>query len=238
MILLRTNIIYYEGDLVMTKIEPIKLTLARERLKKKKVFTLPMLETILKCSYRTCQTKLKMWKTYTSYNKNGRYYVLPEIPRFDKNGIWRYKDIAFSRHGNLKKTIIQLVNTSTAGLSGSELGNILGLSPQSFVHHFRGCSGICREKHGGVYIHFSDQPDKHKQQVQRRIADLVKVVKKDAVAESDAIIILVAIIKHHGIGLEDILMLPEIKKSKLSRLAIQNFMASHGLLKKTPVPKP
>lgn len=149
-----------------------------------------------------------------------------------------YGDIAFSRHGNLKNTIIQLVSTSTAGLSGSELGNILGLAPQSFVHHFRCCPGICREKHGGVYIHFSDQPDKHKQQVKRRIADLVQVVKKDTITEGDAIIILVAIIKHHRIGLEDILMLPEIKKSKLSRSAIQNFMEPHGLLKKTPDPKP
>lgn len=222
----------------MAKIEPTELTLARETLKKRKVFTLPMLETILKCSSRTCQTKLKMWKTYTSYNKNGRFYTLPEIPRFDKNGIWRYKDIAFSRHGNLKNTIIQLVSTSPAGLSGSELGNILGLAPQSFVHHFRCCPGICREKHGGVYIHFSDQPDKHKKQVKKRIADLVQVVEKDAVTEGDAIIILVAIIKHHGISLEDILILPEIKKSKLSRSAIQNFMESHGLLKKTPDPRP
>ncbi len=218
----------------MPKIEPAKLTLARETLKKKKIFTLPMLVRILECSSRTAQTKLKMWKTYTSYNKNGRYYTLPEIPRFDKNEIWRYKDIAFSRHGNLKKTIIQLINTSTSGLSGSELGNILGLAPQSFVHHFRDCPGICREKHGGVYIHFSDQPGKHKQQVQRRIAALVQVIKKDIITEGDAIIILVAIIKRHEISLEDILVLPEIKKSRLSRSVIENFMESHGLLKKTP----
>ena len=218
----------------MPKIEPTKLALARETLKKKKAFTLPMIVAILKCSSRTAQTKLKMWKTYTSYNKNGRYYTFPEIPRFDESGIWRYQDIAFSRHGNLKKTIIHLVNTSTSGLSGRELGNILGLAPQSFVHHFRDCPGICREKHGGVYIHFSDQPGKHKQQVQKRITALVQVIKKDTITEGDAIIILVAIIKHHGIGLEDILALPEIKKSRLSRSAIHNFMESHGLLKKIP----
>ncbi len=216
----------------MPKIEPAKLTLARETLKKKKVFTLPMLVAILKCSSRTGQTKLKIWETYTSYNKNGRYYTLPEIPRFDENGIWRYKDIAFSKHGNLKKTIIQLVSTSRTGFSGSELGNLLGLASQSFVHHFRDCPGICREKYGGVYIHFSDHPDKYKHQVQRRIAALVQVVKKDTITEGETIIILVAIIKHHGISLDDILALPEIKKSRLSRLAIQNFMESHGLLKK------
>ena len=170
----------------------------------------------------------------SSYNQNSKFYTFPEIPKFDSHGLWWYKDIAFSKHGNLKKTIIHLVTSSESGLNGRELGELLGLSSKNFIHHFRDCPGICREKHGGVYIHFSDKPGKHKQQVQRRIVDLVQVIKKDDITEGDAIIILAAIIKHHGIGLEDILELPEIKKNKLSRSAIQNFMESHGLLKKNP----
>ena len=46
--------------------------------------------------------------------------------------------------------------------------------------------------------------------------------------------ILVAIIKHHGISAEDILALSEIKKSKLSKQAIQGFLECHGLVKKIP----
>ena len=46
--------------------------------------------------------------------------------------------------------------------------------------------------------------------------------------------ILVAIIKHYGITTENILTLPEIKKSKLTKPAIQGFLEFHGLVKKIP----
>jgi hypothetical protein len=52
------------------------------------------------------------------------------------------------------------------------------------------------------------------------------------IADPEAIMILVAIIKHHGISAEDILTLPEIKKSKLTQPAIQGFLKYHGLEKK------
>ena len=45
--------------------------------------------------------------------------------------------------------------------------------------------------------------------------------------------ILAAIIKHHGISAEDILKLPEIRKSKLTQPVIQGFLKYHGLVKKT-----
>jgi len=219
----------------MPRIETADLAFARSTLKKEKIFTLPKLVEILQCSSRTGQTKLKMWNTYTSYNQNGKYYTLPEIPRFDEKGLWRFKNAAFSRHGNLKKTIIHLVNASTSGLSGSELGKILGLAPQSFVHHFRDVTGLRREKHGGVYVYFSDESNVYNKQVLERTSGTLPAL---AVSAGDAVMILVAIIKHHGISLEDILMLPEVKKSRLSKSAVQHFLYSHGLLKKNQATLP
>ena len=46
--------------------------------------------------------------------------------------------------------------------------------------------------------------------------------------------ILVAIIRQHGISAEDILALQEIKMSKMKLSNIQGFMEYHGLLKKNP----
>ncbi len=136
----------------MPVIDTQKIDMARSTVKKQKIFTLKKLVLILDCSTRTAQAKLKLWKAYTSYNQNGKYYTLPEIPQFDVYGIWRFKNAAFSKHGNLKKTIVHLVNTSPEGLTGRQIGELLGLSPQSFLHHFRNCPGICREKHAGVYV--------------------------------------------------------------------------------------
>lgn len=195
------------------------------------------LASLLGCSSRTAQAKLKLWKAYTSYNKNGKYYALPEIPHFDVNGLWRYKDITFSKHGNLKKTIVHLVTVSPAGLSGRELGELLRLSPQSFMHHFSKCPGIRRQKHEGVFVYFSDDDELYKKQARQKCSD----VRRSAVAtisDSEAIMILVAIINHYGISANVIMSLPEIKKSKLTLPAVQGFIEHHGLIKKNQVFKP
>ncbi len=219
----------------MSIIEAADLAFARSTLKKEKIFTLPALVEILQCSSRTGQTKLKMWKTYTSYNQNGKYYTLPEIPIFDEMGLWRFKNVAFSRYGNLKKTIIHMVGASTSGLSGRELGKILGLAPQSFVHHFRDVPGLRREKHGGVFVYFSGESNVYNKQVRERTSGTLPAL---ALSAGDAVMILVAVIKNHGISMEDILMLPEVKKSKLSKSVVQHFLYSHGLLKKNQATLP
>jgi hypothetical protein len=187
----------------------------------------------LGCSSRTAQTKLKLWKTYTSYNQNGKYYTLPEIPEFNQHGLWQYKNVAFSKHGNLKKTIVHLVSVSPAGLSGRQLGELLGLSPQSFLHHFRECPGIHREKHDGVFVYFSDNSEVLEKQVQQRNS-LISRSEMVTISDSEAVMILVAVIRHHDIAAEEILTLPEIKKSKMKLINIQGFMEYHGLLKKMP----
>jgi len=215
----------------MPRIDPETNKLAIATVKREKIFTLNMLVTILGCSSRTAQTKLKLWKSHTSYNQNGKYYTLPTVPEFDLNGLWRYKDAAFSRHGNLKKTVIHLVTSAPAGLSGRQLGELLRLSPQSFLHHFRECPGICREKHNGVYVYFADDTSVYESQVQQR-RSIVRRPPIVTISDPEAIMILTAIIKHHGISAEDILTLPEIKKSKLAKSAIQGFLEYHGLVKK------
>lgn len=214
-----------------------KIDFARTAVKKETIFTLDRLVSILDCSSRTAQAKLKLWKAHTSYNQNGKYYTLPEIPHFDTHGLWRHKNVAFSRHGNLKKTIIHLVTTSVAGLTGRQLGELLGLSPQSFLHHFRKCPGICRKKHDGVYVYFADDASVFERQVQQKRTS-IHLSCLVHITDPEAIMILVAIIKHHGISAEDILALPEIKKSKMKLTAIQGFLEYHGLVKKIPAPSP
>ena len=54
------------------------------------------------------------------------------------------------------------------------------------------------------------------------------------ISDPEAVMILVAIIKHHGMSAEDILALPEIRKSKMTKAAIQGFLEFHGLVKKIP----
>jgi len=222
---------------MMAIINSQKLDSARSIIKKEKIFTINKLVSILECSSRTAQAKLKLWKTYTSYNQNGKYYALPEIPHFNDYGLWRFKKAAFSKHGNLKKTIVHLVSSASDGLTGKQIGEIIRLSPQSFLHHFRKCPGIYREKHDGVYVYFSDDTLVYEIQVQKR-KSLISRSAAITLSDSKAVKILVAIIQQHSISAENILCQPEIKKSKLKLTQIQGFMEYHGLLKKIPDSRP
>jgi len=215
----------------MPVINPRKIDFAWSAVKKEKIFTLKQLVSILDCSSRTAQAKLKRWKAYTSYNQNGKYYSLPEIPDFDVYGLWRYQNAAFSKHGNLKKTIVHLITSAPAGLTGRQLGELLGLSARSFLHHFRNCPGVYREKYDGVYVYFADDALVYERQLQQR-RSIICQSPLVTITDMEAIMILVAIIKHHNITTEDILTLPEIKKSKLTKSAIWGFLKYHGLVKK------
>ena len=164
-------------------------------------------------------------------NQNGRYYALYNVPDFDQNDIWCFSGICFSKHGNLKKTIISLVNNSTNGLSGKQLGRRLNLTPQSFLHHFKSTPGIRREKHERVYVYFSDKPEVYNNQSALRYNSRNTYIHSP-LSNEDAIVILTSIIKHHSIELDNIMELPEIKKKKLSRNTIYTFMKEHDLLKK------
>jgi hypothetical protein len=85
--------------------------------KKKKLFVLEDLLEKLDCSVITVRRRLKKWNAISSYNKNGRYYTLSDIAKFDNNGLWICQDIGFSKNGNLTQTITQLISSSAAGFS-------------------------------------------------------------------------------------------------------------------------
>lgn len=201
-----------------------------------KVFTLDRLVSSLGCSVPSARVRLKQWRAYTSYNQNGRYYTLPTVPRFDEKGLWFYKDVFFCRYGNLRNTVVGLVHHSPSGLTGNEIGKLVRLSPRSFLHHFRNVRGIHREKIEGVYVYFSDDPVRYQDQVRQRWEVLSGTPK--SLTEADAVVLLSALIRHHGISEEEIMALPEIKTREISVFVIREFLNRHGLLKKTPVTTP
>ena len=220
----------------MTKFSKGKLKGVFNLLEDMKVFTLERLVNSLNCSIPTARLKLKQRGSYTSYNQNGRYYAMPATPCFDNNGLWHYEDICFSRYGNLKSTIVQLVERSPSGLTGKEIGALVRLDPRSFLHHFRNVKGIQREKTEGIYVYFSDNPVTYKQQ-RKRSSKLARHAGK-VLSGADAVVILSSLIRHHGICLEEIMALPEIRMHKISSAAIRDFLKRNGLVKKTPITKP
>jgi len=120
---------------------------ALEQFSRRKIVTIFQLVEWLKCSVITARRKLKRWQSYTSINKNGRYYTLPQIPVFDKNGLWKYQAVLFSKHGNLRQTIFALITDSDKGLSAVEIAELVDLvANSSFLSRFKSVPGKSAQK--------------------------------------------------------------------------------------------
>jgi len=126
--------------------------------RRRKVMTLEEVAKLVHSSLHTARRRLKDWRAYTSYNQNGRYYALPDVPEFDADGLWHWRGVSFSRYGNLKQTVVELIRRSLAGLDAGEMGSLLGLDPRSFLSSFADHPQIKREKSQGRFV--SDEFDR------------------------------------------------------------------------------
>ena len=79
--------------------------------------------------------RLKAIGYLTSFTDAGRYYTLPDIPKFDPLGLWFYQEVGFSHAGTLKATVIDLVNFSEAGMTPTEALNLLRLRVANSLHN-------------------------------------------------------------------------------------------------------
>jgi len=206
-----------------------------QQFRRQKIITLEQLVKLLTCSVITARRRLKKWQTYTSINKNGRYYALPQIPVFDENDLWWYQTVLFSKHGNLTQTIIALIRASQKGLSAVEIAGIVDLAPNSsFLSRIKDVPGIRREKHQGRFIYLSDRPEiynkqKHRWTFSQSIADFP--------TDAQAIIILVQLIKHPGIGIEQLAGKVAKQDGRTDPGAVRRLLQFHGLIKKTAATK-
>lgn len=92
-----------------------------QRIRRKRIATMKTLCEELAVSHMTVHRALKKYGYHSSVNHNASYYTLHDIPRFDENGLWTYREICFSEHGNLGKTLVALTENAPAGLTVLEL---------------------------------------------------------------------------------------------------------------------
>jgi len=206
--------------------------MVRREVKNKKIFTLKELTTWLTASVATARRRLAQWKAHTSYNKNGRFYTLPEIPTFNSQGLWQHQEVFFSQYGNLVQTVIGLVEASEAGIAGHDLGNALGMQTRSFLAPFRHRSELHREKIAGRWIWFSG--DEQRQADQRR-ARLTCKIDDEAQLPSDAeaVQILAELIRSPRRTPETLARYLASKGIRVSSRKIEALLRHHDLVKKT-----
>lgn len=197
-----------------------------------KVMTINDLKNCMMVSEITIRRKLKKSGAITSYNKNGRYYTLPHLPKFDFYGLWNYNDIRFSKYGNLNQTIIQLINRSSGGLHAEALGELISYSAHSLLHQLYIKSAIQRDKLQGRYIYFSIDADLYKAQLN----ECIYVQNQYNDQEMPCVIavrLLIEKIRMPQASVSHIVKVLHRENVKISELQAKRFFEKHGIEKKT-----
>jgi len=205
---------------------------AREAFRRRKIMTLGEVAEVIRSTIHTARRRLKQWQATNSYNHNGRYYTLPAVPKFDGNGLWRWRGVLFSQYGNLKQTVIALVQRSPAGLQAGDLRSLVGLDPRSFLSAFATDPRLRREKTQGRFIYYG--ADAAVYSAQRQCRGALQAIGQEP-TPSEAIAILVERIKHPALSHEALSRRLRKQKILVEAETIQAFFLRHGLtLKKTP----
>ena len=206
---------------------------ARKAWGRRKIMTLGEVAELIRSSIHTARRRLRQWLAANSYNHNGRYYTVPDVPEFDGHGLWRWRGVFFSQYGNLKQTVIALVQRSPAGLDASELRALLGLDPRSFLSAFATDPQLRREKTQGRFVYYGSDATVYNGQRQRR--SLRPATGRSPTA-SEAIAILVEKIKHPAWSCEALQRRLRKQKVRVETETIQNFFLRHGLTVKKTAP--
>jgi hypothetical protein len=201
--------------------------------RRSRIMTISQLAEHLDCSVPTVRNRLRSWRALTSYNRNGRYYALPSVAKFDEHGLWKYKGVCFSPWGTLKNTMRQLVRNSPAGLDASQIGRLVGLPARSFAAQLRKVQGLRREKVENRFVYFADEERTYRGQRSSR-AEQSKKIPKELPSDAEAISILVDRIKHPEFSAQQCAQRLRSKGKSISVAAIRNLLAYHGIEKKTP----
>ncbi len=193
--------------------------------------TLGEVAKLICSSIHTARRRLKQWQASNSYNCNGRYYTLPEVPEFDANGLWSWRGALFSQYGNLKQTVIALVERSPAGLDTGELRSLIGLDPRSFLSAFASDPRLKREKTQGRFVYYSSDASVGGKQQERR--GLLPGISRQP-TPSEAVAILVEQIKHPNWDHEALSRQLRKQAVLVDAGIIRDFYLRHGLkVKKT-----
>ena len=202
---------------------------ARQSLGRHKIMTLDGVAELIGSSIHTARRRLKQWEAANSYNHNGRYYTLPEVPEFDSNGLWHWRGVFFSQYGNLKRTLIALVHRSPAGLDAGEMRSLLGLDPRSFLSAYADDERLRREQTQGRFVYYSADAAVGGEQRERR--GLLRAPCRQP-TPSEAIAILVEQIKHPDWNNETLSRHLRKQAVRVDAGIIRDFFLRHGLPEK------
>jgi len=151
-------------------LSPEESRVALHRLfRQRRIADLPLLfKTLRTDAPRSVFRRLALVGYVSSYNQNGRYYTLADVPEFDAHGLWQCQGVFFSRHGTLKSTITSLVELSDSGHTHGELEAVVRVRVHNMLLALVRGRHIGRKVLDGLFLYVSAEPGRAAAQVARR----------------------------------------------------------------------
>jgi len=103
-----------------------------------------------------------------SYSHRGKYYTLPEVVRFNDQGLWSCRGVHFSKQGSLLNTIAHHVDYSISGYFEHELESLLHVGIRVAILKLLTDNRISRQKVSERYLYCSPRMKKRKRQCSDR----------------------------------------------------------------------
>lgn len=138
-------------------------------INKCKIVTIDDLKNTLDTDFSmTVFRYLKELGYLSSYNKAGRFYTMPHIPKFDEYGLWHYEAASFSKFGTLKSTICSMIEASHEGFTHRELKQLLRCRVQNTLNDLTKNNVISRRSVNGLFVYVSADKEKASAQISQR----------------------------------------------------------------------
>ena len=207
----------------------------REFFKEKKVHSLHGITEHLGIGNRMVQRYLKDLHGLTSYTHKGQFVTLPDIPRFDKHGIWFYRKVGFSEFGNSLSTIVRLIEQSKNGLSREQLEAILKIGISKQIQILLQRERVHRIKLGNRYLYIPEAVMRNKKARLKLVGDRqTEEHFEKGVQNTELIALLKAVLieKKVGTDIESIKVIAQKYSLRIPLKRIEQLLLKYDLSEK------
>ena len=188
-----------------------RLKFIRNFIQTAKAITIDQLFAHIPYCEKTLRRDISELNAITSYTHRSKYITLQTIAEFDKNGIWFFNDIGFTKYKNSQDLIVHLIAQSKKGITKEELEKILKIDISKQIQILLTQKRLYRFKLGARYCYLPEELAKDKTR-QIQLIDIEEYYDKK-VEISDLIAVLKVVLAEYKISLDNLKKL--VKKYRL-----------------------
>ena len=198
---------------------------------------------IIGCAPRTLYVKLQDYEYISSINQKRNFITLSTTPEYDENGLWEHRGAVFSKWGNVKETIVHLVNSSTMGLTPGQISNLLKTIVTPQLLDCLKEKRTIRVRFGRNQVYFSSdrtisksQIEKRKRYIQNQVKGTTKSITRQESKPYDIDKVhfgfLAQLILSDALTPEDIYTMLDAMGKSVERKDIKEIIIRHNLVQK------